>query len=197
MTFLGRITFVATVASLLVACGSSPPVHYYSLEQIDVVAQPDADDSPIVGLGPLRIPDYLKRSQIVTRGTGADVSIDDFARWAEPLDQAVHGIVANNVDSLLADIIVVAFPYISTVDVDYVVVGRIDQFDVRVDGDALMIVQWGLVDANRQTLIAPQRHRYNARASDPADPGSIAKAMTDILTQLSHDIASGLDSTLR
>jgi len=197
MTFLGKITFVAAVALLLGACGSSPPVRYYSLEQIDVVAKPDAADSKIVGLGPFRIPNYLRRSQIVTRGSGADVNIDDFARWAEPLDQAVHGIVANNVDSLLADIIVVAFPYISTVDVNYVVVGRIDRFDVGADGDAVMIVQWGLVDSSRETQIAPQRHRYTARASDPDDPGSVARAMSDILTQLSHDIAKGVDSALR
>lgn len=197
MTFLGKITFVAAVALLLGACGSSPPVRYYSLEQIDVVAKPDAADSKIVGLGPFRVPNYLRRAQIVTRGSGADVNIDDFARWAEPLDQAVHGIVANNVDSLLADIIVVAFPYISTVDVNYVVVGRIDRFDVGADGDAVMIVQWGLVDSSRETRIAPQRHRYTARASDPDDPGSVARAMSDILTQLSHDIAKGVDSALR
>ena len=197
MTFLGKITFVAAVALLLGACGSSPPVRYYSLEQIDVVAKPDAADSKIVGLGPFRVPNYLRRAQIVTRGSGADVNINDFARWAEPLDQAVHGIVANNVDSLLADIIVVAFPYISTVDVNYVVVGRIDRFDVGADGDAVMIVQWGLVDSSREARIAPQRHRYTARASDPDDPGSIATAMSDILTQLSHDIAKGVDSALR
>ena len=197
MTFLGKITFVAAIALLLGACGSSPPVRYYSLEQIDVIAKPDAADSKIVGLGPLRVPDYLRRSQIVTRGAGANVNIDDFARWAEPLDQAVHGIVANNVDSLLADIIVVAFPYISTVDVDYVVVGRIDRFDVGADGDAIMIVQWGLVDSSGETRIAPQRHRYTARASEPDDSGSVAQAMSDILTQLSHDIAKGVDDALR
>jgi uncharacterized lipoprotein YmbA len=198
MTFLSKITFVAAVALLLGACGSSPPVRYYSLEQIDVVAKPDAADSKIVGLGPFRVPNYLRRAQIVTRGSGAVVNINDFARWAEPLDQAVHGIVANNVDGLLADIIVVAYPYITTVDLDYVVVGRIDRFDVGADGDAVMIVQWGLVDASRdETQIAPQRHRYTARASNPDDPGSIATAMSDILTQLSHDIAKGLDNALR
>lgn len=198
MTFLSKITFVAAVALLLGACGSSTPVRYYSLEQIDVVAKPDAADSKIVGLGPFRVPNYLRRAQIVTRGSGADVNINDFARWAEPLDQAVHGIVANNVDGLLADIIVVAYPYITTVDLDYVVVGRIDRFDVGADGDAVMIVQWGLVDASRdETQIAPQRHRYTARASNPDDPGSIATAMSDILTQLSRDIAKGVDSALR
>jgi uncharacterized lipoprotein YmbA len=198
MTFLSKITFVAAVALLLGACGSSTPVRYYSLEQIDVVAKPDAADSKIVGLGPFRVPNYLRRAQIVTRGSGAVVNINDFARWAEPLDQAVHGIVANNVDGLLADIIVVAYPYITTVDLDYVVVGRIDRFDVGADGDAVMIVQWGLVDASRdETQIAPQRHRYTARASNPDDPGSIATAMSDILTQLSRDIAKGVDSALR
>jgi len=197
MTFLGKITFVAAIILLLGACGSSPPVRYYSLEQIDVVAKPDATDSKIVGLGPFRIPAYLRRPQMVTHGPGADVNIDDFSRWAEPLDQAVHGIVANNVDSLLTDIIVVAFPYISTVDVDYVVVGRIDRFDVGADGNAVMIVQWGLVDSSRETQIAPQRHRYTTRVSNPGDPGSVAMAMSDILTQLSHDIAKGLDNALR
>ena len=53
---------------LLSACGSSPPVHYFSLNPIDSEFQPGADDAMLLGLGPLRLPDYLNRSQMVTRG---------------------------------------------------------------------------------------------------------------------------------
>ena len=69
-----RILWVAIAAlPLLAACGSSPPVNYYSLEILESDFRRDSDGALLIGVGPLRTPDYLSRSRIVTRG---DKSID-------------------------------------------------------------------------------------------------------------------------
>lgn len=189
MTLLGKIAFVAVLISLFAACGSSPPVRYYSLGPADVSYSADAQGSTVVGLGPLRIPDYLKRPQIVTRGNGSEVNVDDFARWAEPMDQAIHGMVATYVDSLLDDVVVIAYPYINAIDIDYFVLGRVDQFDADENGQVVLSLQWAVVDSERQRVIEPQRGRYETQAANSRDPEAIAKAMNELLARFSRDIS--------
>lgn len=182
---------------LVVACGTSPPVRYYSLQPTEPVLENDAEDSVIVRLGPLRIPEYLKRTQIVTRTDNAEVIIDDFSRWAEPLDQAMHSVVASNLDSLLSDVIVVAYPHITSIDFDYWILGGVSQFDADASGKVTLIVQWGLMDSKRNTILAPLRRRFEAQASNSNDLEAIATAMSDVLRQFSLDIAEQLDTAIK
>ena len=56
-------------------CGSSPPVTYYNLEALETGYVADGESYLRVGVGPLRTPDYLSRSQIVTRDSGSRVSL--------------------------------------------------------------------------------------------------------------------------
>jgi uncharacterized lipoprotein YmbA len=144
----------------------------------------------------LRIPEYLKRTQIVTRTDNAEVIVDDFSRWAEPLDQAMHSVVASNLDSLLSDVIVVAYPHITAIDFDYWIIGGVSRFDADENGKVTLIVQWGLMDSKRNIILAPLRRQFEAQANNSNDPEAIATAMNDVLNQLSHEIAEQLDTAI-
>lgn len=186
---LGCLTTVA-------ACGSSPPVRYFSLVPIEAEYQQDPQDSPIVVIGPMRYPDYLKRSQMVTRGAGAEMVVHDFSRWAEPLDQAIQRMVASNVDTLVSGAIVVAYPVNPSIDIDHRLVGRVDRFDTDDDGLAVLDVQWGVIDADRNVLVSARRARYESRASRPGDPAAVAIAMSNAVNEFSRDIATELNRQL-
>ncbi|MFC1503475.1 membrane integrity-associated transporter subunit PqiC [Pseudomonadota bacterium] len=189
---------VVLLAILAASCtSSSPPVHYYSLEPALISPQPDLAGATIVGLGPLRIPDYLKRSQMVTRISVAEVKLDDFARWAEPLDQAIHSVVASNIDKRLADVIVLAYPYIAGLEIDYFVVGRIDRFDLDETGTVVLEIQWGLIDDERNMLVEPRRTRYQVTVGKSGDRDAAVKAMNEALEQLSNDISGKLLAKLQ
>ena len=167
-----------TLLSALVACGSSAPVQYSSLEALETGYARDTDDYESIGIGPLRTPDYLARPRIVTRGNNAEIIIDDFNRWAEPVDDAVHRIVAANVDALLDGVVAVAFPYSHIRDLDYRIVGRVDRFDADQGGRVVLSVQWTIVGPDADFVSQPRRARYEARASSADDYSAIAKAMT-------------------
>lgn len=186
---------IALLAALLCACGSSPQVRYYSLESAAVGAG-DEPGARVVGLGPLRVPEYLRRSQMVTRGPGLEVEVHEFARWAEPVDKAMHRVLAANVDGRLDGVVVVAYPYLETVPVDFVVVGQVDRFDSDASGRVLLQVQWAVLDAHRNGVIPPQRARYEARAAEAGDSNAIVGAMNEALRQFSDDIAAQLRSAL-
>jgi hypothetical protein len=186
--------FITLVILMLAGCGSSPPVHYYGLDTIDIGYTQDREGSPVLALGPLRMPEYLNRSQMVTRGSGAEMIVDDGSRWAEPLDDAIHRILASNLDRLLGSVIVVAYPSSALLQVDYRLAGRIDRFSSGRNGLIVLEVQWGATDTEGTILVAPRRSRYESQATAPGDPGSIAQAMSDALAQFSRDMASEIES---
>ena len=192
-----RTSVILTLLALMLAsCGTSPPVHYYSLEPTLEFSANDGPDAVIVGMGPLRLPDYLKRTRMVTRGSGSEVKVHEQARWAEPVNDAIHRVLAANVDSRLNDTILVAYPYLETVKVEYAVVGQVERFDADEQGQVVLDVQWAVLDTKRDALISPQRARYQSRASRHDDPNAIAGAMNEALSQFSEDIADQLGAAM-
>lgn len=186
---------IVASAVLLGACSSSPPVKYYGLQATESVYAVDPDNAPILAIGPLRVPDYLKRTQMVSRGRGTERIVDDFNRWAEPLDSAMHATIASNVDSLLDSVIVVAFPFSPVIEYKYRMVGRVDRFDTDANGLAVLDVQWSLGDSNGNFLGDARRSRYTVQAASH-EPAARAQAMSEALAQFSQDIATEMQKVL-
>jgi len=186
------------LATSVGGCSSSPPVHYYDLEALETGYVAERGPSSLrVGVGPLRTPEYLGRSQIVTRGADSQVVVDDFHRWIEPLGDRIHSVVAENLDSLLDDAVVVAFPYTHIADLDYQLIGRISRFDADTDGTAVLQVQWGVIASRDEFVIQPKRVRYQAGAAQPGDYEALARAMSEVLQQFGRDVAESLRRVMR
>ena len=179
---------------MLAGCGSSPPVHYYALETMDNRVAVDAEGSPILAVGAFRMPEYLNRSQMVIRGSGAEIIVDDFNRWAEPLDDSIHRVLASNLDVLLESVVVVAYPSSAVLDIDYRLIGRFDRFTADQDGLVVLDAQWGIANSTGVGPLSPRRVRFESQATRPDDPGSIAQAMSNVLAQFCRDIAGEIDS---
>ena len=189
------IQIIVTFCVLLIAgCGSSPAVHYFALDTIDDVVPYDEAGSPIIAVGAFRMPEYLNRSQMVSQGSGAEIIVDDFNRWAEPLDDAIHRVLANNLDVLLDSVIVVGYPSSAVVNIDYRLIGRIDHFNSGEDGLVVLRVQWAIVDAAGDVKSPPKRAQFESQAARPGDPGSTAQAMSDVLAQFSRAVADNTGS---
>jgi uncharacterized lipoprotein YmbA len=189
------IRYIVTLCFLIIAgCGSSPTVHYYALETIDDRVAQDNEGSPIMAVGAFRMPEYLNRSQMVTRGPGAEIIVDEFNRWAEPLDDAIHRVLASNLDVLLESVVVVAYPSSAVVNIDYRLIGRFDRFNAGQDGLVVLDVQWAIADSTGTVHLPPRRARFESQAARPDDAGSIAQAMSDVLSQFCRDIAREIES---
>jgi uncharacterized lipoprotein YmbA len=81
--------------SLLVACGSSPPQRYYTLQPVALPAGTVAPDvAPAnqiaVRIQPVVIPPELDRIELVSRGGPYRVHVADSDRWAAPLDDQIR-----------------------------------------------------------------------------------------------------------
>ena len=193
------ITLCAFVLLLVAACGSSPPVRYFALSPMDSVQQQDPDDAVTLGVGPLRLPEYLNRSQIVTRGGGSELEVDEFSRWAEPLTQALHRVVSTDVDNMMDGVIVIAFPWEAVIrnEVDYRLLGEVTRFDADRSGRVVLEIQWAISDVAGQVAVLIRRSKYETRASRPDDPAIVTAAMNDALAMFSRDVVSELEMVLQ
>ena len=185
------------VTFLFVAgCGSSPPVDYYTLTPIYGTGSADAAGAKVLGFGPLNIPGYLARPQLVTKKSGGAVNVDEFNRWAEPLDSALPRIVATNVDQLLDSVVVVTFPYTARITTDYRLIGRVIRFDADQSGQAVLEVQWGVQDSEANAVLIPRRSRYVSQATPAQDPSAVVSALNETAEAFSRDIANEIQTIL-
>lgn len=81
--------------SLLVACGSSPPQRYYTLQPVVLPTGTTAQDvapanQVVVRIQPVIIPPELDRVELVSHGGPYRVHIADSDRWAAPLDDQIR-----------------------------------------------------------------------------------------------------------
>ena len=189
----------ALVLIMFSACSSSSPVRYFSLNPIDADFRQDPDDSVMLGLGPIRMPDYLNRSHIVTRGVDAEMHVDEFSRWSEPLTTSLLRIVSADVDNLLQGVVVVVFPYEPFVrnQVNYRLIGDINRFDADDSGKVVLEVQWGIADADGGVVVPVRRNRYQTQTSIADDTSAVVAAMNDALALFSRDIVGKLESVLQ
>src|SRR5262249_1918452 len=106
---------VLTVGVLALAgCMSvADPTKYYVLSPTSARAiAPTGDASSIsVGVGPVLIPGYLDRVQIVTRDANAEVAAAMYDRWAEPLESGIAQVLADNLGAHVGSERIAVFPW--------------------------------------------------------------------------------------
>ena len=182
---LRRLLLLCAVG-LMAGCVSSPTVRFYRLDPVELSYQSDTGAGAILALGPLSLPDYLQRPQLVRRDRGAEMLVDEFNRWAEPLDEQVSRIIAANVDGLADDVVVVLSTR-RTVTPDYRMFATVLRFDADTDGLVELVIQWGITAAEGATVVSPRTSRYQTRTAAD-DAGAMASAMSELLAQFSRDV---------
>ena len=194
MTQRIKATALACLALALGAClSSSPPARFFGLTPMPADSGPYDGQAVTLALGPLDVADYLKRPQIVTRGAGNELTVNEYARWAERLDSAIPRVLAANIDALSPGVVAVAIPYSPAVSPDYRLIGRIHRFDTDASGLAVLELQWGLGKAG-EAVSDRGRTRYTAQASDPEDPAAIVAALQEALDACSRDLAAAVQA---
>lgn len=83
---------------ILAGCSSTPDNHYYTLS-----VEPGASRVPAATLtvATVHLPGVTDRPQLVTRTGPQTVDIKEFERWAEPLEQMVPRILAEDLTARL------------------------------------------------------------------------------------------------
>jgi uncharacterized lipoprotein YmbA len=191
--FIPKLLMTVTLALMTVACASSPAPRYFRLAasaEPAATAEQGASERAVI-IGPFQVADYLDRPQIVTRDGANGMTVDDFERWAEPLDANFQAVVAANVGRLLGSDRVLEFPAQNILKADRRVMGRVSRFDVDAAGLAVLEVQWGVLDGAGAVSRPGGVARYEARAAGAGAAAQVA-ALNATVTAFSADVAAAV-----
>ncbi|MCP4021658.1 MAG: membrane integrity-associated transporter subunit PqiC, partial [Desulfobacteraceae bacterium] len=92
---------------LLAGCvgGTSSPSTFYLLHPMEQEQVPNTElkkSKPIsILIGPIAVPAYLDRPQVVTLTSGNRLVLNEFNRWAEPLRDNFYRVLAENLFLLM------------------------------------------------------------------------------------------------
>ena len=193
------LVVVALGASMLGGCigGKSKPSKFYLLSPL-----PDAkagkqvaavERDVAVGIGPVVLPPYLDRPEIVTRASPNQLDLAEFDRWAESLRHNFSRTLTENLSILLATHHVAVFPWDGSTPIDYQVEVDVTRFEGDADGNTLLTARWSIFGKGMRELLVRRRSRF----SEPAGAGdyeALVAAMSRTLTSLSREIATAIET---
>ncbi len=152
-------TMVLFAAVLLVGCRSGArPVEFYTLSAISAAnekADPAVAASNLaIGVGPVQTPQVLDRPQIVTRSGPNKIALDEFHRWAVPLQANFARVLAENIATLLPTDQVAVYPWEVAFRPDYRIALDIRHFEGQWGNNVLLDVVWRVTDRADQNTLA-------------------------------------------
>lgn len=189
-----RLQLAAGLLLLLAGCGQTPPTQFYTLSGMQVPPSGVSAPQTVVGLGPVVLPDYLDRPQIVTRASGNRMLLADFSSWVEPIDGMFTRILAQNLQLLLATDDVIALPLRRETRLDYQVEVDVSRFDADASGRALLDARWKVFGQGGQQLVEEGRSTIVEPVAEPGNYEAIVAAMSKALGEMSRTIASAIET---
>jgi hypothetical protein len=178
---------------LLSGCASTPPTRFFVLSSVydpGKMRSPEGERCYALAIGPVRVSEYLNQPEIVTRITQNELRLDEFAKWAEPLEDNIPRALAENLPSLLCTRSIAIFPWKGGIPMDY----RIDVHVIQMDGmlgkSALLDVTWSIADGtDRKKLPLITKRSIYREPAGGGDYGAFVSAQSRNLASLSREIA--------
>ena len=168
-------------AALLLAACASPDSRYFTLSTVAPAGMP-APDRPLFHLSVVKLADLYDRPQMVTRTGPQSVEIDEYARWAEPLERMTARTLAQDIALRRPH---GPGPLPGAADQPRLQVA-VDEFVTdRASGRAKLSGNWKIVEASGAVHGAPFSYTEPVTSSDPA---ATAAAMSALLGRLADEI---------
>lgn len=182
-----------TCACSLIAAGQRPAARLYILSSL-AASDPPVDPAArlphlSIGIGPVRLAEYLDRRNIIVRNSDNAVELVELAQWAEPLSESFALAMADNLSVLLGTHRIFHFPWRSAVPVDYQVAFHVVQFDGRPQEQVLLRAHWQVFKGDGQTLLDSGRALIRETVADPSVEALVA-AHSRAVAQLSREVAA-------
>jgi uncharacterized protein len=178
------VAFIAIVAT---GCSTSA-AHFYTLDSTAV-----SEGAPVtrvaVLVGPVTVPDSVDRPQFVVQVASNQVEIEEFNRWAAPLNDSIARAVAGDLAVLLGTPHVAVAP-LANFKPSYWVTIDVQRFD-SIRGQAVIVEAVWVV---RRTANGQRRSgRTVARETVQSDGfDALATAHSRALAKMSADIAAAI-----
>ncbi|HTP27475.1 MAG TPA: PqiC family protein [Anaeromyxobacteraceae bacterium] len=177
------------------ACASSWPSRYYQLHSAVRLALRDEATRPgalVVGIGPVRVPDYLDRPEIVTV-SGSRIDVAEFDRWAGSVENNIARVLVEDLTGLLpTERFFVTHWRLRPPSPSCRIEVLVEHFEGPLQGPVLLRAQWFVHAADGRLLLG--RSSSISEEVTGGDYGALVEAMSRALEGLSQAIAKDITS---
>lgn len=181
-------------------CSRTQTAKFYTLNALtDAQAGAQAvasDQGVVVGLGPIRLPEYLDRPQIVTRVSPNEVRFAEYHRWAGPLAGDLSNILAENLSTLLGSDHIALYPWKATTPIDCRVEIEVSRFDGKPGDSVLLQSQWIVFSKDRTKVLRTKTSSLSEPVNGKGYEALVA-AQSRALATLGREIAEAVGSLPR
>ena len=177
---------VCAACMLAGACGSSPPSRFYKLTATDMPAAPAS--TVFVAIGPVTVPAVVDRPEIVVSAGVNELALDEFNRWASPLQDNLSRVIAENLAAMLGTPRVILYPNALATDPEYRVAIDVRAFD-SVPGTAATVDATWTVRRSRDGKTETGRTLARENVTAPGYE-ALAAAHSRAVARLCGDIAN-------
>ncbi len=199
MTPWSRILPVILVLMAIIwgGCRSQSP-RFYTLSPIpedQVVSKgKSSTQNAVIGIGPVKLADYLDQSMLVTRTSDNQAVKAEFDRWVGSFKDNFINVLADNLGTLLATDRIYLYPWRQTVPIDYQVTVDVVRCDGRLGEAAWLEARWSIFKGPDKKLVRTMRSSIREPVTG-ADYGALVAAQSRTVAKLSQEIATAIQGT--
>lgn len=175
------------LALLLPACGS--PDQYYRLSASGPA--PLRPSGLAVGIGPVNLPGYIDRPELVFQSDAHAYQVPAKVRWAGPLQENFTRVLATAAGRRLASGNVLPFPWPANAKLRYQVSVEVRQFHAVSGGEAVLEASWRVEEPTARRLIRTRNGSFTERIAGDGY-GPVVAAESRLVEQLAQAISASL-----
>lgn len=187
-----KLSLLVVPLLLMAGCARTLPAQFYVLSPMvqTVVEESTRKCTPgfSLAIGPVEIPEYLDRPQIITRANEHELTLAEFNKWAEPLDENISRVLKENLANLLYADSFTVHPWRGPRSTDFRLSLDIICFEGSLSESVSLVVRWSIFGGGGRNLLVQKTSSYTEPVASP-DYEALVCAQSVALEALSREIA--------
>jgi uncharacterized protein len=179
--------------ALFTNCGSSPPIQKYILTpsiEDDIETLSGKSDTEItIGIGSIEFSDYLMRPEMVSFKGSNELNVDQFNRWAEPLEENFERVLIENLSRLIPTDRIYIFSWQEKEPNSFQITISVREFGMRADSMVVLDARWSVSKNITNDFLMKRRSFYTKNAAGFSIEGKVV-LLSNLLGKFSRDIAN-------
>lgn len=198
--FFRCLPVIAAVAFVFLSgcLGKSQSSRFYTLTPMPEDQAVSKSEVPArnaaVGIGPVKLADYLDQSKLVTRTSDNQMIVAEYDQWAGSLKSNLTNVLADNIGFLLPTDRIYFYPWRTSVPIDYQVVLDVVRCDGRLGKYARLVARWSLLGGPDKKPLAVTRSSIHEPVTG-SDYAALVAAQSRALTKLSQEIVAAIHAS--
>jgi uncharacterized lipoprotein YmbA len=199
MTLRPLLMTVCAGLVLLAGCSSAPATRFYTLAAVAEVPPastkgpaPHATRPVTLVITDLRLPQYLDRPQIVTRGSDHRLRMTEHQQWGGNLRDDMTRVLAGNLGRQLPGDRVLAAPTHIALQPDCRIEVDVQRFEREANGSVKLAARWWITRGSDGTLLASAEASFTGAPVGEDDYEMLVGAMSAVFGDLAQAIADSI-----